>query len=333
MSTARAWVATGGQRHEAIANVAAALDTIIVGQAAAFAMKDPRVDAALGVARLPQFFFGESAIPLGRKDQPDHGFGRLLMPLRLDWQPGPVVLVGASGQRLSWSLHGLGHRGAGDLRLYSIPPDERPPVGAVDFSAQGGGTLRDGLPGPAGYVRQSPLTVRRTLLSLQQQGEVARWELVTSLEDHIAGAVARACAGLAREFGTSSVLDPVGQAEVTNTILYGHGQQDSAVFRLVKRMCAPRTFDRVDPSRYMRTELNRTAWEAVRRKLGDPKLGARVRAVFLEHQPSSMQALLEKYAELYPEDMLGPARALAALSAGADVMSQQVRLRDEDPRS
>lgn len=326
-----------GQRHEWLADLAVLLDAIIVGEAAAGLLADGDLDAATGLARLPNWCFGHSAIKLGRKDRADRpgpdGQTRLLMPLRISWSPGPLVLVHHRPISLSWTLHSLGHHGAGITEVRCVPDGERPPVGSTDRGVTRGPFLADGTPEAHAYVRCSPaLVIRRDLQALVAAGTAARWELVQQLEEHVTKAVAAASNVLAEELRTNRVMDTVNQLDVVNEIVYGTGTNVgvSAVFRLIDRLTVPTTFNSVDPSMYIRVDLHRTAREAVRRYLGDPKVGDRVRAVFREHQPATLDEFLEIYKALYPNDRLAEKRALAALSAGASVMAQALELASFD---
>ena len=82
-----------GQRHGWLAEVATLVDDLVIGRAAERMLADHDLSGAAGLARLPVWCFGYAKIAMGRKDQADlqgpDGPGRLRMPLRLDWQPGP----------------------------------------------------------------------------------------------------------------------------------------------------------------------------------------------------------------------------------------------------
>lgn len=336
MTAVAAHLTLPGQRHGWLAEVATLVDDIVIGRAAERMLADDDLSGATGLARLPVWCFGYAKIAMGRKDQADlqgpDGPGRLRMPLRLDWQPGPLILLtGTAPPTASWTMHSLGHHGTGAVDIYPVAPGARPPVGAYSVCASRAMAHSDGVPAPAAYVQSvSAMTVKRQLNAFVEAGTQARWALVQILEPQVKQAVIRASSMLARDLDVHSVLDAQAQGEVVDKIVYGKQGTPSSVWRLIDRLTAPLTFNGVDPSMYIRTDINRVAREAVRRQVGDPKLGTRVREVFRAHQPTSMEQFLAIYRAKYPEDRLAESRALAALSAGADVMARAVVLADYD---
>ncbi|MHB1973790.1 MAG: hypothetical protein ACYCR4_05810, partial [Acidimicrobiales bacterium] len=88
-----------------------------------------------------------------------------------------------------------------------------------------------------------------------------------------------------------------------------------AIDRLIERTLAPRAFARVDPQRLVMVALRSAAETAIRRRIGDPHIGRKVRTLARSSDVSDPGDLLQRYREHWPEDGAGADRIDAALRA------------------
>ena len=69
----------------------------------------------------------------------------------------------------------------------------------------------------------------------------------------------------------------------------------------------------MDPLRYIAVTLRRDAEQEIRRRIGDPRIGPKIRALHRQHPGISLPDLVDRYRELHPQDRLSVRRAAAAL--------------------
>lgn len=304
-------------RHPWVDNITAMLQRIVHGRAAEQAAADldtERGGAGWSLFVLPAWGWAVSRINVGRKDRVVGSPQRLLLPVRLTWSPaGVLVVAGDRARQASFTAAGMGHSAVGTVQL-----DPGRPAGE--------GGLPDGVLEPApvwGPRATGRVGVLGELDRLVDDGRAGYWEVMSFLEGKVERALhfatSRASTELLDVGERARALDDISLETLRSTMVYGAlGQGDpSPIQRLVERCTAPGTFARVDPERYILTSVRRDARAEVRKALGDPHIGSKIRAVAAELGPVGVDALIAAYRARYPGDRLSVNRALAALSVRA----------------
>jgi hypothetical protein len=175
---------------------------------------------------------------------------------------------------------------------------------------------------------------QRFLNGYIKQGEGARWELLTGLEIFTKNKLNRANTIVAAELAAHtshslpSVLDEIAIEDLLAKMLYGENGS-SVITRMVDRAIDPKQFRKVDPMHYFATGVRARAEEAIRQRIGDPKIGPKIRRIVAIHKPESMTELLATYRRIYPRDSLAVKRAIAALTAGPEISAHQKMFHDQ----
>ena len=293
-------------RHPGISEMCSLLDRVIVGRAAAAALENMPSDRSSGhLFVMPSWAWAHSRIDVGRKDRNPAG-GRYLLPVRLTWYPSPVVVV-QEGSALAGVLGvGLGTRSASTVQL----DPESPATELVDGHVH--------LPRRLGPVASGSMSeIERMIESLSQEGNLAYWEALARLETKVTWALSKAnvAAGLdiyGGGMGTTA-LDETSMESLRDSMVYGDGDKTSPVQGLVERGIKHSAFAKVDPEMYFTAAVSRDARAAIRRALGDPHIGSKVRRLAREQEFASLDELIAEYRRLYPADRLSYERAEAAL--------------------
>ena len=272
------------------------LSRVIAGQAAAAVTTDRRSAA---VVVLPVWRW--AARPQAAS----------VIPVRLSWEPSPVVVV-TSGATATfrWTELGAGHTRSGVTAVTASrgapPPAENRTVADIP----------DRVIAPT----TSPSSVKRALAALAADGESARWEAMIGLEPNVRAAMRRAHAEIAAEVGpaldgTCRLLDHIDHQALADWMLLGDASSQNLppLARLIARCCQPSTFVKVDPKRYIDSALRVYATEAIRRAVGDPHVGPKVRAAAAQLGTTNVDDVLAFYRRRRPSDRLGRRRAEAAL--------------------
>jgi len=299
-----------GDRHGWLDALCGHLQAAIWAAAAGDLLADrARWPVRATVLALPCWRWAEPAADVGRKARAADG-GTLLLPVRVDWQPGPLLLV-PRGQpvRASWRAVGLGLDGDGAAVLAcTAHPGSRLDPGT-------------GLPEQRTGRAVSRMAIAEELARVAAAGRAARWELMAMLEPYVRAAVIRAHSRVAIEVagpGTGSsrpsVMDDTDLDAVVDMLLLGEGSGGPGpVARLLDRCLRPDTFRRVDPLRYIAVTLRRDAEQEIRRRIGDPRIGPKVRALHRQYPGLTLPDLVAVYREQHPRDRLSLGRAAAAL--------------------
>ena len=244
--------------------------------------------------------------------------GDFALPVRLAWAPGPVVVMPAGETAtFRWEAVGLGHTSAG---VMSVTADRRPDPPLL--REPGDAILAAGaIPAAITALVLPAGRARRMLASLIADGEAARWETITALEPKALEAVRRAHAEIAAEVGpaadgTYRLLDRLDVQVLADRMLLGDtGSPGLApVVRLIERCLSPGAFARVEPRRYVTSALRVYATEEIRRAIGDPHVGPKVRAAAAALGTTDVDAVIAYYRARRPADRLGRRRAEAALN-------------------
>jgi hypothetical protein len=307
-----------GERHGALVALCTRLHDILVGRAAQALLVEPAaVPEECSVWAAPSWLWTFSRIDVGRKGRAADG-GRLRLPVRLEWSTGAVALV-RPGQPIDqgWTATGLGHTGSGVLRVESAQGLDRDIV-------------RENETGLPTFARLAALTRQEALGALERlvaDGAQARWETLLWLEPHLDQALHRAHASVASELAEHwgsrrALLDDTKLRAIADVMLLGDEDQPGKVAQMLERCLRAETFRKVEPSRYIKEALRRDANTEVRRAIGDPHIGAKIRRVARELGPrSDLDSVITAYRARYPRDRLSRDRAVAALSVSADVMA------------
>ena len=308
----------GAARHEWNNALCTRLEKIIIGRHAAELLDGQRADLKdPAVATLGAWSWLRADIKIGRKGLRRDGRA-MLMPVRVTWSV-PSVLVLGSGMQVAaaWKLLGLGHEATGTLTVTNdagtivLTGDVPPELAIATLSC-------------------TPRTVRREMAELVRAGETARWDAIMSLEGYVERAVHNAITRvsvdiLAEEYDRVAVpvLDVTAQERVRDTLLLGSpGSEDGGfVQRILERCMGERTFVKVEPLKYVVTDLHRSAEAEVRRAIDDPYIGRKIRRVHRELPGASLEEVIAVYRERHPGDALSTKRAMRALTSTRDPMA------------
>lgn len=220
----------------------------------------------------------------------------------IHWAPSIVV---EPGTEVSWRIVERGVEQTGTFTAYS-PTD-------IDGDYPGGA--------PA------PVAARRKALTAR--GGAARFELVNALEFHVSELLEASSRLVARELEgrlgdeaetwapslNHGVADKVALESLATDLLWGADEQaDSIVLRMVDR-AATTHINNQPLGSWFDTNLRARSEEAVRRHIGDPHIGRKIRRLAREQSPSSVEELIELYRRAHPRESVGRERVIAALSA------------------
>lgn len=179
------------------------------------------------------------------------------------------------------------------------------------------------------YPENAPAPVASLRGSLVRDGRAARFELASALERHVTSLLEASNRYVARELEGRLGDDPENWAPVVNhgvvdqvaldtlasELLWGaDGSADSITLRMVDR-AATTHINNQPLGSWFDVNLQARAEEAIRRYIGDPHIGRKIRRVAREHNPKSIEHLLEVYRRANPSESVGRERVIAALSA------------------
>lgn len=314
------------ERHPGLSAVCGWLEKIVHARAAEALLQDP---AALpetgGIAVLPVWTWQTPLIAVGRKGRAFGTGEQLLMPVRVAWDRDGIIILdgGAPGEEIPYRSRGMGHTTAGQTRVVSRPGF---PIVAAPQD----------LPSLADPVFVGAGSRRRLVKALQdivEAGRTARWALVMDIEPRLRKQIDKTHAWVCHEISLTTgndqaLLDQVGREELLNSMLLGdpNDNRRCSVDRLIDLCLGPDTFQKVDPLKYMATHLKRDAEQELRRRIGDPHIGPKVREVARQHPRASIDKIIEEYRKLYPKDRLAKDRTEAALSVSPDAMARTTQL-------
>ncbi len=310
--------AAGGvpAKHPLLAQVTGWLADIIVGQEASTLLDRSTASGGgvdVGLTLGDVWAWGPPLIDVGRKCRATGGQVYQL-PIRVTWAGGHLQ-VSSSGSlapaRRDWAARGMGWALAGDSAVATEPHQSS--------HAEAGVT-------PHPVLRRVPGDLQTSLAGLVEAGRLARWGFVMWLQPMVASALVKAHSAVRAEMGgagrpSAPLVDQVKLEQLAGEMLFGCGTTPSAVDRLLVLCAEPATFVRVDPLRYVRTAIRRDAATAIRRAIGDPHVGRKVRAVARELGTTDVDTVVQEYRRRWPGDHLAADRAVQALWVGADPMA------------
>ena len=334
MADAARSVDESNRKHPSLEVLCARLERILHGQAAQSILDAGDLPERAGIVTLPVWSWEHPLIDVGRKDKA-HGTGeRMLMPVRNNWDTPVVVLVGEESVPVSYSTRGMGHAMAGQSKLVRRLGEA--PVASV--------TALPSLAEPV-FVGAG-ITSRNAayLNALVKAGQAAHWDVLTDLEPKLRSTVFQAHSFVCYEIGLSTgivepMLDELGLEQIVDAMMYGElrddeaGERDkakpSAMFRLIELCLEPDCFLKVDPLKYMTKHMRRDAETQIRRRLGDPHIGPKIREIARRHPRAEIADIVEAYREVYPKDRLSLPRARAALSVSPSASARSTLLVPE----
>ena len=298
---------SAGSQHGWLAEMCGYLAASIWARDASELLTDPGAlpeNAAL--VRLPVWHWALGGPSVGRKSKA-RGGGKLMLPTRIDWHGPSVVLVSPQDTiERSWSAAGMDVTGTGVSQV-AVGPDPADPA-AAELSE---------------HLTAAALPRRRLIKALEllvEQGRAARWNAIQKLEPAVNHAVEMAHRQVAYEIagdvpGAPPVVDMHSLEAIKSQMLLGVDEQcPGSVARLWTRMERPTCFLRADPMLYVKSNLHRDAAEGVRRHIGDPRIGAKVRRAYERSSAASLAEFVAEYREQHPGDKLSLDRARAALA-------------------
>ena len=177
--------------------------------------------------------------------------------------------------------------------------------------------------------------VRTVLDGLVERGREARWEFLLWLQPTVSSALVRAHSSIRAEMGDPAagtlrgpLVDQVKLDQLRDQMLFGDDTHSAAAERLLTLCAAPGTFRRVDPLRYLTTAIRRDAMTTLRRAIGDPHVGPKVRGLARELGTTDVDTIVAAYRRRWPGDHLAADRAGQALSVGSDAMAHWVQVAE-----
>lgn len=369
---AAADVAPAGDVHPWSAAWCELLGRILAGRAAANLLGD-LAGRFVGVVVLPSFLLVDPKLDLGRKAL-GRGGQTLRFPARVIWsedagesqlptgptsdqpsggdQPretgqlaadppevdtiGPVLLVRGGGERrLRFEAVGVGVRVSGTT-IVRAGRAVRQPMSLPPPATVASGPIPEAVVVPAASRRAVIDGLQRIALD----GTKAFWQARQMLECHGDWVLRRRLAAVTAEIGPAEgerLLDETDLEVVRDELLLGDdgGRVSPAYDRIIERCLAPNAFARVDPQHRVMRSLRSATETALRRRIGDPHVGRKVRQLMHEESLESLGDLVGRYGERWPKDRVGVRRieaALLAAHATAPMSSSDLDAASEDLR-
>ncbi|KQO98869.1 hypothetical protein [Leifsonia sp. Leaf264] len=297
------------------------IDRILIGKTAE--QTDPGVREGVNfIVRLPTWTELPPAINVGMKAKKNED---LVLPARIEWNVPPLVMVTpGESVEVEWRITNMGHRKSGTITLTELGQSELIP-GQLDGAVIGTFSSRD---------------LNRKLTKLVTDGQSAKWEVLNSFEEYTRSKITEASRILAQEFSELSgrsipgVLDENAIDALLAEMLFGERESkkdSSIVSRMVDKALDPNAFNDYDPARFFTLNLKARALGEVKRVIGDPHIGPKIRRVHRMSGATTIEAVVAAYNEQYPKEHLGAKRAMAALTAGhqLEVMAGALAPDDE----
>lgn len=242
------------------------------------------------------------------------------LPATISWKGGTLRVTDTDDEpTTAWEVEAAGTRHAGSIRLETGQPwlgrPDRlmwPCHFAPILSSREAGSMLDGL---------------------QERGELARWEMLANLEEFahqkiggVASSIFREVAGVDDTHIAPKLLDDQQLDVVVTHVVYGRTGADSRILRGLQRCLEPQTTRKVDPIRYLTTQVRRDLADEVRVAIGDPQVGSRIRRVARAlGAGASLEEIVTRYNEVHSSDRISTARAVRALTVAPSIESTALR--------
>lgn len=243
-----------------------------------------------------------------------------VLPATVTWTGGTVHLAGSDEDiSTGWEVDAAGTKQSGSIHLAR-------------------GETASGRPNRRMWpVHHSPVLsgreAGRTLDGLQEGGELARWQMLASLEDFAHRQVGSVAASIVREVAdlpetdlAPALLDDQQLEVVVTHVVYGRSGKDSRILRSLDRCLDPATTRTVDPVRYLTAQVRRDLADEVRVAIGDPQVGSRVRRIARAlGTGASLEQIIDRYNLVHSSDRISTTRAIRALTVAPSIESTALR--------
>ena len=270
------------------------------GQAAVGMVESGAPDGPGALVSLPCWLWREAAIDMGRKDVASDG-GRLMMPVAVTWTDGPLVVVPA-GQSVTaeYTYCGLGHCGSGVVEL-STTENVREVTTHHDTAT---------VPGSIVALSVPARRIHALLNQAIEDGATARWTMFEMLRPVVAKSVERARRRYAAEVSaytgplSNELIDSTAAEAAITHIMFGsdnhRGYADPMITKITN---AGTRFARVDPARWVSTEMSRNSMDYLRSSI-EGRCGGKVRSVAMDIGTRDLMEVDLAYRKRYPYDSL-----------------------------
>lgn len=293
----------------------ASLEKIAIGMDAQKVLDAGNIPDAVSLVVLPAWSWQHPVIDVGRKGIV--AGGRVMMPVRISWTSGSVVLVPAGSTHLfSYDLCGLGNTGSGTVTVSNKEATAGVLRGADHIDGQ---RLQSNVSALLG----TRASVLHLLKKLVEEGKNEKWLLMERMDKWsesifktAAGAVTNEIMGTPREEGAlTSLTDTHFIEQLRQKFILGEdNDEDSACTRLIDRCLAAKTFAKVDPIKYITSSIRENAERAIRVAIDDPRTGRKVRTLSRELGITDITELCEAYRLFYPKERTGKKLIYRALN-------------------
>lgn len=157
----------------------------------------------------------------------------------------------------------------------------------------------------------------------------ARWQLLMALEPMVTRFVQQASLEIAGDTGhveqiVANVSKPIGMlnfdelsALVSELLLGRDGSDGSIAINMLQRLAERHDTLAVDVRTYLARNLKSAATSAVRRQVGDPKIGPMVRRLAARQENTDVMSLVRELRTRFPSEHIGVKRVRAALNVAA----------------
>lgn len=256
--------------------------------------------------------------------------GERFVDVFLGWENGPVVTVPLGGARdVAWTYveHGKTRRGSATLTASAGS-------GLVTVTGEHPAEADQ----PVVLALLGARRVERMVRKLTTQAQSSEWTLISELERYILFSLETASRRVAREIegdvedtdivdyyadrDNHGVIDKITIDKLAGELLYGaEGAVATSVLRRLVLRCATTAINQQPLGAYLAVNIYSQAELHVRREIGDPHVGRKVRRLARETGAADIETLIAAYRKAHPRDELGRKRAIAALTAGKTLES------------
>ncbi len=300
-----------GELHGWLSNWCGLVEAIARSRAAEELLERDDLPASGGLFAPPMWMW-QQCKGLGRKSRARDG-GTLLTPVRVKWHVQALHAVDHQTS-IPWEACMIDEFWSGASTVV-LSPDVIP---AAVPSRTPESTIE--------VEQMSRTEMVRALHGYVQDGHRARWEALEILQPMLERSLLTAHSYLSKDVSTvvggyRALLDDIMMETIRDEMMFGDAdaQAPSVVSKIMDTCLDEGRFDKVEPLHYLRITLRRSAQEAVRRAIGDPHNGSRIRAVAVQADTRNPEVVRDLYNEgafssSRPSDQVGLARVQAALT-------------------
>lgn len=250
------------------------------------------------------------------------------MPARINYDRESCLVIVKPDDTTDWSAHGPGMNRSGTITIEASEGDR-------DDMTAPGNTVS--LPESLACRTKDRDSLVSDLTGFVKRGEKAWWGLLMEIDGFVRRSVEKMHAAATRELfdtlgvGEAGFLDSVSIEEVVGDITLGEGDKPSKAMKVIEKLLEPSRFDKVDPQRYMNSELTRTAGQQIRSRIGDTPIGSKIRRVISTLPDGTPEEhIIQVYRDQHPKDKLGVERFRKALDVRPDISMLTSPIPHED---